>query len=104
MADHNVTNTKKVKVILDYLCTIQTRCTYAAIAEVLGIEPQSVGRYLGQMRPEASWVVNGKTGEPTGYTRTSQKHPCLYKNQLIIRSGNELQKGMDAHRDDFEVL
>ena len=99
--DNRVTKyTEYINEILDYLCIIETRCTYKAVAEVLGINPRSVGRYLGQKRPEASWVVNGKTEEPTGYAG-NQKHPRLHKHNVIIRSGEELQKGLHTYRRDL---
>ena len=92
--------TETINEILDYLCTTETRCTYMAVAEVLRIIPRSVGRYLGQKRPEASWVVNGRTKEPTGYA-DNQKHPRLHKHNVIIRSGEELQRGLHAYRRDL---
>jgi len=42
------------------------RCTYGALAGVLGIANQDVGRYLGCHRPDASWVVLKATGQPSG--------------------------------------
>ncbi len=92
--------TETINEILDYLCIMETRCTYKAVAEVLGIIPQSVGHLLGQKRPEASWVVNGRTKEPTGYT-DNQKHPRLHINNVIIRSGEKLQRGLHAYRRDL---
>ena len=89
--------TECVNRILSYLNKIETRCTYGAVAEVLGIPPQSVGRRLGQNRPEASWVVHNKTREPSGYADT-EKHPSLRRNQGIIRTGDELREGLSAHK------
>ena len=77
--------------ILNYLNRVKTRCTYKAVGDVVGVPAQSVGKHLGQKRPEASWVVGKKTGQPTGY-ETSQKHPDLCKNQRIIMTGEELRK------------
>ena len=84
--------------VLAYLNEACVRCTYGAVAEAIGVAPQSVAKhYLGERRKEASWVVNAKTEEPTGYT-DAQKHPCLKKRQHIIRSGPELLKRMRGHK------
>ena len=83
--------------VLAYLNEACVRCTYGAVAKAIGVAPVSVGEYLGGKRKEASWVVNAKTGEPTGYT-DAQKHPCLKKRQHIIRSGPELLKRMRGHK------
>ena len=85
--------------VLAYLNEACVRCTYGAVAEAIGVTPQSVAKhYLGERRKEASWVVNAKTEEPTGYT-DAQKHPCLKKRQHIIRSGPELLKRMRGHTE-----
>ena len=88
--------TECVDRILSYLNKVETRCTYGAVAEVLGIPPQSVGRRLGQNRPEASWVVHNRTREPSGYA-DPEKHPNLRKNQRIIRTGDDLREGLSAY-------
>ena len=82
-----------MKEILAYLNAVHIRCTYKAVGEVIGVCPQWVRRYLGKKRPEASWVVNAKKGEPTGYT-ADEKHPLLKENKHIIRSGDELERCM----------
>ena len=64
-ADKQVCKTRRV---LAYLNHEKRRCTYGALAGVLGVSAQSVGKALGQKRPEASWVVCKATGLPTGYT------------------------------------
>lgn len=79
--------------ILEYLNREQTRCTYSVVAEILGVNPQSVGQILGERRPEASWVVNAKTGDPTDYDK-SQKHPRLYRTDRIIRSAEVLTRNL----------
>jgi len=54
--------------VLAFLNHEKRRCTYGALAGVLGVPPRSVGRrYLGDIRQEASWVVGKQTGMPTGY-------------------------------------
>ena len=82
--------------VLAYLNEACVRCTYGAVAKAIGVAPVSVGEYLGEKRKEASWVVNGETEEPTGYT-DAQKHPCLKKSADIIRSGPDLLKRMQKH-------
>lgn len=54
--------------VLAYLNHERRRCTYGALAGILGLIPRSVGRrYLGKPRPEASRVVLKATGKPSGY-------------------------------------
>ena len=84
---------EKVYKILDYLNKIKTRCTYGAVAEVLGVNSRSVGQILGERRPEASWVVNSKTGDPTDYL-DSEKHPELYRTDFIIKSADVLRRNL----------
>ena len=84
----------KVNKILDYLNQTKTRCTYGAVADVLGINSQSVGQQLGKRRPEASWVVNSKTGDPTDYS-DDEKHPELYRTDRVIRSAEVLRRNLD---------
>ena len=87
-----------IEKILDYLNAARVRCTYKAVAEVLGGSPQSVAKnYLGKRRPEASWVVRRDTGKPTGYC-PCQKHPQLKEKDHIIMSGAELEKCMCEQR------
>ncbi|MEO1081755.1 MAG: hypothetical protein AAFY29_19510 [Pseudomonadota bacterium] len=84
---------EKVKAILDYLNKVETRCTYGAVADVLGVDPKSVGSYLGERRPYASWVVNSRTHEPTDYT-DAEKHPNLYRTDRIIESAEVLRRNL----------
>ena len=86
----------RVKEILAYLNAAHVRCTYKAAGEVIGVPPQSVGRYLGERRQEASWVVRADTGEPTGYT-DAEKHPRLKERGHVIKSGAELEKRMSDY-------
>ena len=53
--------------VLAFLNHEKRRCTYGALADTLGVLPQAVGQYLGEIRQEASWVVRKETGMPTGY-------------------------------------
>ena len=85
--------TTTIEEILDYLNAARVRCTHEAVGEIIGVPPQSVGSYLGELRPEASWVVRADTEQPTGYN-PDQKHPRLEENRDIIQSGDELKKRM----------
>ena len=90
--------TTTIEEILAYLNDACVRCTYGAVGEIIGVQPQSVGRsYLREPRSEASWVVRARTGQPTGYN-PDQKHPRLEENRDIIRSGDELKKRMCERR------
>ena len=83
-----------IETILEYLNAVPVRATYGAVGEVLGVRPQVVPRLLGARRPEASWVVNGTTGEPTGYA-PEEVDPRL-PGTRVIRSGDELQRGLES--------
>ena len=84
-----------IETILDYLNAVPVRATFGAVGEVLGVRPQAVSRLLGARRPEASWIVNGSTGEPTGYT-PDQVDPRLPGTD-VIRSGDELRSCLERH-------
>ena len=75
--------------ILRFLDEAQTRATAGAVAAVLGVPLRSMEALLGARRHEASWVVNGETGLPTGYEQTDW-HPDLLAKPEVIRSGQEL--------------
>ena len=77
--------------ILDCLERKRVRATYGAVGAVIGRPAQSVGAALGNRRKRASWVVNARTGEPTGYDPT-EKHPDLYFTSHIIKAGEELRR------------
>tara|TARA_R110002073_G_scaffold3998_4_gene26939 strand:- start:968 stop:1240 length:273 start_codon:yes stop_codon:yes gene_type:complete len=79
--------------ILDYLNKVKTRTTYGVVAELLGVIPQSVGQHLGEKRPEVSWVVNGTTKEPTGYSE-AEKHPDLYRTDRVIESAEVIRRNL----------
>ena len=84
-----------IETILEYLNAVPVRATFGAVGEVLGVRPQAVSRLLGARRPEASWIVNGSTGEPTGYT-PDQVDPRL-PGTHVIRSGDELRSCLERH-------
>jgi len=48
-----------------------------------------VGALLAERCPRASWVVNARDGEPTGYGPT-EKYPDLHLRAEIIATGDEL--------------
>ncbi|GJL67308.1 MAG: hypothetical protein NPIRA05_22790 [Nitrospirales bacterium] len=83
--------------ILSTLGVYRIRATYGAVAEVLGCKPQSVGAALGKRRKEASWIVNAKTGLPTGYA-TAVMHPQLTTNDHIVCGSIELEYLIRAWR------
>lgn len=62
------------------------RATYGAVCKVTKRgAPVGMGRVLKHRGPLNSWVVNQRTGEPTGYT-PAQKHPHLYDEPKVIRT------------------
>jgi hypothetical protein len=80
--------------IVLFLNAEKIRATYGAVAELVGGIPQSIGARLGGLagrRREASWVVNAKTGKPTGYL-PEHRHPALTSSKDIITSGDDLQR------------
>ena len=97
--DKRVALTKKV---LEYLNANHRCCTYSALGGLLGIPPQSVGLYLGNKRPEASWVVQVKDGRPTGYAdhEIHTMHPALQRHprQKPINCPDVLYRILFDHR------
>ena len=79
--------------MVEFLNRERIRATYAAVGEAAGVPTRSVGKLLGDRCERASWVVNGRNGEPTGYTPI-EKHPALYERSEIIRTGDELIRRM----------
>lgn len=77
-----------VRKILAELGKRKTRMTYSAVACLLDVQPQGVGKWLGERRPEASWVVKKRGGRQTGY-ETWQCHPDLLQaacsNQVVLQ-------------------
>ncbi|MGF1740155.1 hypothetical protein L4C34_03550 [Vibrio profundum] len=69
--------------IIGYLNENGIRATYGAVADVLGVNAQSVGMLLGERRPEVSWVVNRKTGMPTGYLIEECAYNLLSRQEII---------------------
>jgi len=83
-----------VREIIDVLNRRRTRATYGAVGELLRVPARSVSRWLGERRPEASWVVAKKTLRPTGYA-DGQLHPDL-PGSGVITTGAELRRLLDT--------
>lgn len=89
--------TVSIQKVLECLNREKVRCTYQAVADVIGGVPRGVQQQLGSRKPSASWVVNKRTGHPTGYTE-DQKHPDLYRKSRIIKTGDELRNLLSAYQ------
>ena len=92
--------TVSIQKVLEFLNREKVRCTYGAVADVIGGIPLGVSQQLGSRRPWASWVVNKRTGDPTGYTE-DQKHPDLYRKKHVITTGEELVRRMKREVTEF---
>ncbi len=84
----------KIRVVVDYINQVKTRCTFNAAAKALGITPQALKKELGEPRPEISWFVSPTSGEPMRYT-DDQKHPELYRTSRIITSASVLIRNLE---------
>jgi hypothetical protein len=85
-----------LKQILNYLNDERIRATYGAVANVLGIVPQSVGQRLGDKTKRNSWVVNSETELPSGYV-DDQIDELLETNPTVVRDGRELATRVRRH-------
>jgi hypothetical protein len=85
-----------LKQILNYLNDERIRATYGAVANVLGIVPQSVGQRLGDKTKRTSWVVNLESGLPSGYEH-DQIDESLEANPTVVRDGRELATRIRRH-------
>ena len=83
--------------VLCYLNANCIRATYGAVGGVIGVPAQSVGKYLGNIRPQASWVVRKKDGRPTGYS-DQQEHRLLYRCKRVIIDCHELRDRLHASK------
>ena len=79
--------------IASLLQEYKQRATFATVAGVVGGIARGVGRLLGERNRTNSWVVNAKTGMPTGY-REGQIDPELLRrlHEPIIRTSQELRE------------
>ena len=90
-----------IEEVIDCLNKERIRATYGAVGAVLGCSPhpgvqarlqdwnQKRGLPPEFRHPETSWVVNGTTEKPTGYT-AGEEHSELYLKKEIIRTGPRL--------------
>ncbi|PHS19110.1 MAG: hypothetical protein COA86_05430 [Kangiella sp.] len=85
---------ENVKIVVDYINQVKTRCTFDAAAKSLKITPQAFKKQLGDPRPEISWFVSPTSGEPMRYS-DEQKHPELYRTKRIITSASVLIRNLD---------
>lgn len=76
--------------ILDLLHEHRRRATYGAVAKVVNKSPTFL--MAGRLRdPRHSWVVNRRTGMPTGY-EPEQIHPEISGNPEVIQTAEELSE------------
>ena len=97
---------QKLNLILRALNGRKRRATYGAVAGVLGLADQDAGKWLGDRRPWASWVVRAKDGQPAGYEEW-QKHPDLRRHESLLRTEEELREFLReaaADKRDFLTL
>ena len=82
-----------IRKALDYLSTKKIRASYDAVRSYLGFgtfDRVEWDEILGPARPYTSWVVNKKTGMPTGHQPT-ELDPDLMINDEIVSKGKLLQ-------------
>ncbi len=79
--------------IVEFLNANRVRATYGAVGGALGVPGRAVGPMLGARRQELSWIVNGGSGEPTGY-QPQEKHPALHEKAHVIDTGLELLRAI----------
>ena len=79
--------------VLRYLNYEKRRCTYGALAELIGVLPRRVAKsYLGKPRWCVSWVVNKETGRPKGFTCDQLADGVLNDPKDPIYSAAELRQ------------
>ena len=83
---------KWIQRILTCLKHEKRRCTYGAVAGIIIIANQGVGRYLGVKSPKTSWVVLKATGQPSGDWAPNQLAKGLCNKPDLISCPNELKK------------
>lgn len=83
--------------ILDLLNLHHRRATYGAVAKLVNRPPTFL--MAGRTRDQRhSWVVNHRTGLPTGY-EPEQIHPGLHDFQEILQTGDDLEKWLSTFTD-----
>jgi len=83
--------------IVTLLNTHHQRATYGAVGDVVGLPAQSVGQLLGPRNHLNSWVVNARTGLPTGYRKT-EMHSALLENDPLLANGEDLLAWINQHQ------
>jgi hypothetical protein len=84
-----------IATVLKFLNSERIRATYGAVAGIVGRHPIGVAPLLGRRRPEASWVVSKKTGDPTGYL-SAERHADLKSRRQIISDTDDLLRRLRA--------
>jgi hypothetical protein len=79
--------TPTIDEILEVLNRHRVRATYGAVGDFMRVPAQSVSRWLGKRRPEASWVVAKQTLRTTGYT-DDELHPDLPGSRVVTTAPN----------------
>jgi hypothetical protein len=87
----------RVQRIVEFLNDQHIRATYKAVGDASEVPARSVATLLGGRHQRASWVVNARDGEPTGYS-PNEKHPALYERTEIILTGDDLIRRMKKWR------
>ena len=75
--------------IIELLNQHHRRVTYGAVAKVVNKPPTFLMAGRGRDRRH-SWIVNSRTGLPTGY-EPDQLHPDLMENPEVIQTSEALQ-------------
>lgn len=87
--------------ILDLLNLHRQRATYGAVAKLVNRPPTFLmsGRTRDQRH---SWVVNHRSGLPTGY-EPEQIHPQLQENAQVLQTGDDLASFLARVTGDSET-
>jgi len=86
--------------VVRYLNQAQVRCTYGAVAEVLGVQSRTLLMMLQGKEPAKSWIVSARTGEPDDY-READIHSNLFLNSRVIRSADVLRNEIWVFRNSI---
>lgn len=80
--------------VVDRLDRQYQRATYSAVAGLLGVPQQSLMKGLPKS-PRYSWIVNAKTGQPTGYPDEAV-HPALIARMEWIKDSEALTEWLEG--------
>ena len=80
--------------IIDALDRSHQRATYGAVGSLLGQAPRTLMKGRERDRRH-SWIVNNKTGEPTGYD-PDLLHPDLRERDTVIETKEELGRWIET--------